>query len=168
MLKETGFSYLEVILALIILGVVLIPLLSQFYTGFRGTQTAECVTQAVDLANDLMEEIKSRRFDENIYPGGPVTPAALGIDTGENANDRTTFDDVDDYHNWQKSPPEAIDGTVLSDFARFNRRVTVEYVTLSGADWVISGIMTYYKKITVTVSHPKISDKILVTIVSHH
>ncbi len=167
-MKNRAFTYIEVLLSVAILGFVLIPLLSQFYTGIQGNVTAELVTQSIDLADDLMEEIKSRRFDENISPDEPVPPGVLGVDAGENPNDRSTFDDVDDYLGWQQSPPQAIDGTVLADFSEFSRSVTVEYVTVSGADWISSNTQTYYKRISVIVSHPKISDRKLETIVSHY
>ena len=166
-MKNRAFTYIEMMLSVAILGFVLIPLLSQFYIGFQGNITAELVTQSIDLADDLMEEIKSKRFDENEAPNEPVAPAALGIDGGEVSTDRRTFDDVDDYNNWQKSPPQAIDGTVLSDFSEFSRSVQVVYVTISGADWISSAATTYYKKITVIVTHPKINDRRLETIVSH-
>ncbi|MCG2712903.1 MAG: type II secretion system GspH family protein [Candidatus Omnitrophica bacterium] len=167
-MKNRAFTYIEVLLSVTILGLVLIPLLSQFYTGFQGNVTAELVTQSIDLADEMMEEIKSRCFDENAFPDEPVAPGALGVDPGETSNDRTTFDDVDDYHNWQKSPPQAIDGTVLTNFSEFSRGVNVEYVTVSGADWISFATTTYYKRITVIVSHPKISDRRLETIVSHY
>jgi len=163
-----GFTYLEVMVAVVVLGLVLIPLLSQFYIGFQGNVTAELVTQATDLANELMEEMKVRRFDENMFPDEPVSPASLGIDSGENANDRATFDDIDDYDGWQKSPPQELDGSLLSDFSQFTRAVSVEYVNVNGADWVSSGVSTYYKKITITVSHPQLADKVMETIMSHY
>lgn len=166
-MKNKAFTYLEVLMAVVILASALIPLLNQFYIGFKGNATAELISQAVGLSGDLVEEIKSRRFDENEYPNEPVPPAEFGVDSGEDANDRTTFDDVDDYHNWLKTPPEAIDGTVLNDFSEFSRSVTVEYVDVSGSDWVSSATATAYKKITVTVSHPSIGDRYLETIVSH-
>lgn len=167
-MKNRAFTYIEVLMSVVILGFVLIPLLSQFYTGFQGNIIAELVTQSINLADDLMEEIKSRRFDENAYPNEPVAPVALGVDAGENSNDRRTFDDVDDYNGWSQSPPQAIDGTVLVNFSRFSRTVFVEYITVSGADWISSGSTTYYKRITVIVTHPKIGDRRLETIVSHY
>ena len=173
--SRTGFTYIEVLIAVLILGLVLIPMLSQFYIGFQGTKTSELVTQATDLANDLMEEIKGRRFDENIYPDAPVNIAQLGIDGGEASNDRTTFDDVDDYHGWQMSPPQSIDNNtpLPPEFDEFRRQVEVEYVTLSGSDWVTylgPDPFTNYKRIKVTVSqiNNKIADRVLETIVSHY
>ncbi len=162
-----AFTYIEVLMAVIILGFILIPLLSQFYIGFQGNKYAELVTQATDLGNDLMEEIEARRFDENIFPDEPVSPAQLGVDAGENANNRATFDDVDDYNNYHDTPPKAIDGTALTDFAQFGRSVSVDYVALSGTTWIHSATTTYYKRVKVIVTHPKISTVNLETIVVH-
>ena len=167
-MKNRAFTYIEVLISVALLGFILIPLLSQFYTGFQGNITAELVTKSINLADALMEEIKSNRFDENEPPNEPVDPGAFGIDGGEVFSDRRSFDDVDDYHNWQQSPPQAIDGTILSSFNDFERRVNVEYVDISGADWIPATARTYYKRITVIVSHPKISDRRLETIVAYY
>ena len=94
--------------------------------------------------------------------------APQGLMTKPDFSNVVTFDDVDDYNNWQQSPPQAIDGTALSSFSKFSRTVNIQYVTISGADWISSSETTYYKRITVIVSHPKISDRRLETIVSHY
>ncbi|MBI4845768.1 MAG: hypothetical protein HY810_04755 [Candidatus Omnitrophica bacterium] len=155
-------------MAVLILAFVLIPLLSQFYSGFQGNITAQLVTQSIDLANELMEEIKSRRFDENTYPNEPVNIALLGIDSGEVASNRQTFDDIDDYNGWNRNPPQSINSAVLSDFAQFTTSVIVEYVTISGNNWITASSATNYKRITVNVSHPKIATRQLLTIMSHY
>ena len=56
-----AFTYIEVLAAVFILGIALVPMLSMFYIGFQGNANAELVTQAIDLANDLMEEIKTKQ-----------------------------------------------------------------------------------------------------------
>ncbi|MBU1043033.1 MAG: hypothetical protein KJ915_01390 [Candidatus Omnitrophica bacterium] len=165
---QAGFSYIEVLMAVMILALALIPLLSQFYIGFQGNINAELVTQATDLADDLMEEIKSRRFDENEFPDEPVNLSSFGPDFGENANNRATFDDIDDYNNWSKHPPESLDQLVLTDFKNFTRSVSVKYVRVNNNSWVISSSPTYYKSITVRVTHPKLNDKTIETIVSDY
>lgn len=163
-----GFSYIEVLMAVMILAMALIPLLSQFYIGFQGNINAEIVTQAVDLANDLTEEIKGKRFDENEFPDQPVNASSLGTDFGENLNNRATFDDIDDYHNWSKKPPQSVDGVILTDFKDFTRSVAVKYITVVNNTWQTAGSATYYKSVVVRVSHPKINDKTVETIFSHY
>ncbi|MBU1086278.1 MAG: hypothetical protein KKD05_02030 [Candidatus Omnitrophica bacterium] len=155
-------------MAVMILAMALIPLLSQFYIGFQGNINAELVTQAADLADDLMEEIKGRRFDENKFPDEPVNLSSIGPDFGENPNNRSTFDDIDDYNNWSKHPPQSLDGLVLTDFKDFTRSVSVKYVRINNNTWEPSGSPTYYKAITVSVAHPKINDKTMETIMSHY
>jgi MSHA pilin protein MshD len=166
--ESAGFSYIEVLMAVMILALALVPLLSQFYVGFQGNINAEIVTQATDLANDLMEEIKGRRFDENEFPDEPVSSASFGTDFGEDPANRSTFDDVDDYDNWSQSPPEALDGTVLSDFDKFTRSVQVDYVRLNVDTWQTTGSSTYYKRIIVRVTHPKLDEKTVESIISHY
>ncbi len=166
--SQAGFSYIEVLMAVMILALALIPLLSQFYIGFQGNINAETVTQATDLADELMEEIKGKRFDENKFPDEPVSAGSLGDDFGEDSNNRSTFDDIDDYNNWSKNPPQELDGTVLSDFKDFTRSVIVEYVRINSNTWEATSSRTYYKRIIVRVTHPKLNDKTLETIVSHY
>lgn len=167
-MKNRAFTYIEVLLSVAILGLILIPLLSQFYTGMQGNVTAELVTKSVNLASELMEEIISKTFDENAFPAEPVDPSAIGIDSGENPNARNTFDDVDDYNNWVKSPPEDAAGTALNEFSDFTRSVVVEYVDTVGSNWNTSSVKTNYKRIKVIVSHPKITERVLESIVSYY
>jgi len=167
-MENRAFTYIEVLAAVVILGLALIPLLSQFYIGFQSNITAELVTQSIDLGADLMEEIKSRRFDENAFPAEPVSANALGTDAGENSTQRATFDDIDDYNGWHENPPQAIDGTILTDFNSFTRSVAVDYVSLNGTNWQHSSSATYLKRIVVTVSHPAIANRIIETIVAHY
>ncbi|MFH1063201.1 MAG: hypothetical protein V1747_10025 [Candidatus Omnitrophota bacterium] len=155
-------------MAVMILALALIPLLSQFYIGFQGNINAEIVTQATDLADDLIEEIKGKRFDENEFPDEPVSLGALGTDFGEDPNNRSTFDDIDDYNNWSSKPPKTIDGIVLTDFKDFTRSVKVKYTRINNNTWEPAGASTYYKSIVVTVAHPKINNKTVETIMSHY
>ena len=166
--SQAGFSYIEVLMAVMILALALIPLLSQFYIGFQGNINAEIVTQATDLADELLEEIKVKRFDENKFPDEPVSAGSLGVDFGEDNNNRSTFDDIDDYNNWSKNPPQELDCTVLTNFNDFTRSVSIQYVKIINNNWEPSSSTTYYKKIIVKVTHPNLNDKTLETIVSHY
>lgn len=83
-----------------------------------------------------------------IYEAG----MALGIDTGETTNDRSDFDDVDDYDGWSSTPPQLKGGTPLDQFAGYGRSVVVEYVNPGNPNQTIpsdGGI----KRITVTVTY---------------
>ena len=109
---------------------------------------------AFSLADDLIEEIKQKAFDEqtvewkaipveqltNIDAFGPVDPGESNVNT---------FDDIDDYHNYSRpiSLPHVEDYTVTS---------TIDYVSASDQDQV-SNSQTYYKRVTVRVTSPYLS-----------
>ena len=109
---------------------------------------------AFSLADDLIEEIKQKAFDEKTVewkaiPADQLSPpSSFGpFDPGESTVN--TFDDIDDYHNYSRpiSLPHVEDYTVMS---------TVDYVSTSDPD-VKSSSQTYFKRITVRVTSPYLS-----------
>jgi len=109
---------------------------------------------AFSLADDLIEEIKQKAFDEQTveWRAIPVeqlsSSSAFGpVDPGESS--ANTFDDIDDYHGYLKavSLPHVENYSVMS---------TVEYVSATDPD-VTSNTQTYFKKITVRVNSPYLS-----------
>ncbi len=48
--------------------------------------------------------------------------------TGEIADDRRTFDDVDDYHGWFASPPQLRNGDPIDMYEGWSRGVSVSRV----------------------------------------
>jgi MSHA pilin protein MshD len=156
-------------MGVLILGFVLVPLLSQFYIGFQATRTADALSQATFLALDLMEEIKSKRFDEHMFPEAATPLSQFGPDSGEGGADRRLFDDVDDFHGWSSAPPRSLNGTPLPEFAGFTRSVQVEYVTLDASGtWQPAASGTFYKRVTVTVSSSQTGTVQMHTLFSYH
>jgi hypothetical protein len=108
---------------------------------------------AFSLADDLIEEIKQKAFDEETVVFRSINPeeltpsnefAPLFRDTSE-TTDPTTWDDIDDYNGYTKniSLPHAEGFQVTSQ---------VEYVSASNPD-VQSLTQTYFKRITVRVTN---------------
>ena len=98
------------------------------------------------LAQAMMAEVLVRAYAE------PVDTPAFGPEVSEGSVTRLIYDDVDDYHQWSACPPEAKDGTVLSDLTGWRRSVWVRYVSPDNFDTVMasdSGV----KRIDVEVSH---------------
>lgn len=117
---------------------------------------------AFSLADDLIEEIKQKAFDEKTVewkaiPADQLSPAsAFGpVDPGESTVN--TFDDIDDYHGYQKavSLPHVENYSVMS---------TVDYVSATDPD-VTSSSQTYFKRITVRVSSPYLSHPVKLSFV---
>lgn len=150
--KISGFSLAEVLVAVGVIAIALVPLIVVFSQGVKQGKTPQKITVASMLAQDLLEEIMAKKFDEN--PVTPVTPANLGPDTGETRSGLPTnrnYDDVDDYQNYTESTPSEVDGTIMNDFTGYARAVSVDYVLETSMD-TVSTIITRFKRIRVTVT----------------
>jgi hypothetical protein len=123
-----------------------------------------CLT-AFSLADDLIEEIKQKAFDEQTVVFRSITPDELTSsvnfapevrDAGESEL-TSTWDDIDDYNGYTKqiSTPHVENYTVAS---------TVDYVSASDQDEV-SNIQTYYKRVTVRVTSPYLSYPVVLSFV---
>jgi len=80
---------------------------------------------AMAYADNLMEEIVSKAFEDPDLPG-----ASFGTEEGL----RSAYDDVDDYDGLSNSPPRHFDGTLLDEYAGFTRSAAVENVTAADPD----------------------------------
>ena len=135
---RSGVTLLEVILAMIILGVAYISLLPLFSSIQSRSADTEIFVKAQALAEGLMEEIVSKQFDDNEDP--PFT-LALGAEEALRKN----YDDVDDFRGFTQS--------TINGFPGFNSEVRVFYVDEAvSLDDSVAG-PTRYKKIIVTVAH---------------
>jgi prepilin-type N-terminal cleavage/methylation domain-containing protein len=101
--KQLGVSLVELLVALAILAIALVPLLSLFLHALKMTEHSNKRTIAINLARDIQEEIRSREFSEPDVSalGGPSVvgfeeaPFVIGTDSR-----LTKLDDVDDYDGW--------------------------------------------------------------------
>ncbi len=150
--KTSGFSLAEVLVAVGVIAVALVPLIMVFSQGVKQGKTPQKITVATMLAQDLIEEIMPKLFDEN--PSNPDSPAGLGPETGETRAGLPTtrnYDDVDDYRNYTESPPREVDGTVMTEYTGYTRTVAVDYVREANFDAVSTSI-TRFKRVRVTVT----------------
>ena len=117
---------------------------------------------AFSLADDLIEEIKQKAFDEQTVEWraietGDLTPYnAFGpLDPGESSVE--TFDDIDDYQGYQKevSLPHVENYTITSN---------VDYVSASDPDET-SLVQTYFKRVTVRVTSPYLTHPVRLSFV---
>ena len=151
-----GLSLIEVVMVIVVLGIAIPPLLTMWANVAWRSTRSESLADALFYAQELMEEIKTKRFDEKTVSPWSVT---LGPDTStkgldgisdETASAKNNWDDVDDFNGYADSPATG-----------YNRSAAVGYVTLSATTWQNSASSTDYKRITVLVK-----DVSLVTIAS--
>ena len=156
--RHRGFTLLELIAGIVLLSIsmsIVITLLAP-----QAQQSAEPLIQlrATKLGQSLMNEVLSKAYDEHSdrsppfqrcdeKPGG--CSAVLGAEGGEN---RSSYDDVDDYLAMPAQPVTNSQGQILSEYAGFYARVSVvrdsDYnsATHDGGDVA--------KRITITVTAP--------------
>ncbi len=135
----------------------------RFNTSVLENSTAQIENKvaltAFSLADDMIETIKQRSFDEATikFPtgiGNLTDPDHLGAESGESYS---TFDDIDDYNNYSKniSAPHA---------ENYHLWCEVNYVDGSNPDNEIS-TPSFYKKVTVYVSSPYMKDDINISFI---
>ncbi len=141
---------LLVLAALIVLSLAVLSANQLMLDKLTSSFDSQATIAAISLAQAELDEIQRKAYDEKaitqrIYNAVNFTsPDLLGPDAGETS--RSLYDDVDDYNN---------DTTVVSTptLDNFTESCKVEYVSESNPD-AVSSTQTFYKRITVTVSHP--------------
>lgn len=127
---------------------------------------SEYVITAIGLAQSVINEAKTKTFDENSVTGTITSAsqltasASLGNETGESPVQPDTsssnayqsfskFDDIDDYDGYKRSVTTPRAGGYLVS-------VTVDYVNETDPE-TVSTTQTYCKKMTVSVTSPYIT-----------
>ncbi len=143
-----GLALAEVVLASAVVGLLLVSALTALEVSLLTAGVTSRQAKASALAQDLMAEILATRFED---PQGNIQ---FGPEAGESTTNRAAFDDVDDYQNWQSSPPQSKDGTPLDGFADWSRQVTVQYVDANNdLQPLPANVTSGVKQIVVAVLH---------------
>ena len=139
--------------------IVLLALISlRFNTTVLQNRTTEIENKvyltAFSLADDLIEEIKQKAFDEETVEWRSIKADNLSSEETFGCSDPgeysvCDFDDIDDYNNYNKevSLPHAENYTIIS---------TVDYVSADDQN-IKSTSQTFFKRVSVVVSSPYLS-----------
>jgi type IV pilus assembly protein PilV len=96
--RQGGFGLIEVLVALLILSIGLLGMASLQTLSLQQTTGSQARTQAILLAEDLVERIRANRPNRNDY--GLANPAAIACDTKfAIANGGVAEDDLDEWRN---------------------------------------------------------------------
>lgn len=150
----SGYSIIEVILTMLLVAIALPPLLHLFANVNVSSSQANLLPFNATLASTLMEEVKSKKFDElDEKDADGNWSTVLTADAGETANNKATFDDVDDFNGWVEvfdpNLPQ-VTGNVTVGYVASNDLDTLLAVPQPAPnDWTPS-----YKRISVTVTQP--------------
>ena len=148
---------------LTIAGMVILALISlRFNSTVLNTSDSQTQNKiyltAFSIADNLIEEIKGKSFDQTTLefpttnPASLTPPSLLGPDPGEVY---PNFNDVDDYNGYQ-------DTLTAPYFETYYISCSVNYVNSNDPD-AVSSTQTFYKKVTVTVSSPFLSHNVSIS-----
>ncbi|MEK6567534.1 MAG: hypothetical protein AABZ27_02190 [Candidatus Omnitrophota bacterium] len=167
--RKSGLTLIEMVALIVLMGVAIPPLMTMWADTAWRSGKAESSADAGFYAQELMEEIKTKAYDEKkLDDSGPPWSSSL-VAEGESY---PNFNDVDDYNNYSDAPAPG-----------YSRQAAVSYVWLNGADWTACGAgscaaigdcsacdQCCYKRVTVSVSRNDnvVSNLSLTTIVSGH
>jgi MSHA pilin protein MshD len=140
-----GFTLIELIAFIVVIGLSLTTIGSVFQHSVIRIQDPLINSHLLSMAQSQLDEVLSRKFDENTPTGGvPVCGsgdpcAGIGLDLGEDLSAIATLDDVDDFHLYQDIPAVG-----------YTREVSV---VSAGIDFGVDNEQA--KRITVTVTSPQ-------------
>jgi len=145
--SQSGFTLVEMIIAIIIISVGLAGLLAAFNVGVRGSVDPLIQKQMLAAAEGLMEEILLKPYDVN---GAPPTNGSTECGA---AASRQNFDDVRDYAGYQTIGICDIYGASVPGLGAYGVLVNVAPITLDGVANTL--------QVTVTVSRGSDSVQLL-------
>jgi type IV pilus assembly protein PilV len=126
---QSGFSMIEVLIALVVLGVGLLGLALLQTTNLRFTKSADQRTQAVNLATEMLDMIRANHSEVAAYAAiDEGSFASVTATDGCDAGDTLTSDD--NIERWKCEVVEALGSDASADVeftAPTEVRVTVSW-----------------------------------------
>lgn len=150
-MNDKGFTLIELVMIIVLLGIIMPGVMLYFIQGVKGSAAAQRRTTAIFLAEGLMEEIKSKSWDEVTTIDSDCSNASsspLGPDGGES---RATYDDIDDFNGISNTPPKDSQDGDMNNYAGFTQQATVSYVAAADLNAPVGG-PTCYKRISVSIT----------------
>jgi MSHA pilin protein MshD len=140
-----GLTLVEAVMACLVVSILMVSAMRAAGMVARYQFATSDRARARFLAGQMMTDVLSYPYQD------PLVTPVFGIETGEVATNKTTFDDVDDFNGWNESPPQDRDGNAMTELAGWKRYVSVAWVTSANVS-TVSATETGIKRVTVTVS----------------
>jgi len=142
-MKKRGFSLVEVLIAVILVGLAIASLVAANSSFTK----ANSVGTDLSTAEFLIEQIRELTTLLPVIDPNDGT-SIFGPEAGETL---ANYDDLDDFDGASFSPPIGADREVLNDFAAFSQQITVENVDPGDFEQVVSNHSSSFVRVTVKV-----------------
>jgi len=142
--RVTGFTLIEMILAIVIISVGLAGVLLAFNTAVKSSADPLIHKQMLAVAEEMMEEILLKPYAVN----GTAPSNSLKSCGGATPPSRMAFDDISDFDGYQTTGVCDIEGVAVDGLPDYNLQVKIDAAASLGA---LAGGKV--KKVTVTVTH---------------
>ena len=145
--KNKGFSLIELVITIVVLGIALSALTSSIFTGVGRNADPLWQSKASQLSQAYLDEILSMRFAETSPLGGGAIGTCFVAGNEADETSRSLYDDVDDYHALTETA-DFLDTTTVSSYSGYTVSIEVTCVEQGNPALVDS------KLIVLTISSP--------------
>jgi MSHA pilin protein MshD len=154
-----GITMAETIVSTLLVGMVLVGTIQLVAPIVRSGSVMSDKLVASNMARELSEEVGAKLF---------MSPSSGDVEFAgpESGETRATYDDIDDYHGLNNSPPQMSNGTVMTHLGGWARVVKVAHVSLNDPN-AESVTYTGLKRVTVSVTKDGVTLATDVTIHAH-
>jgi len=128
--RSSGFTLIEMVIAMVVIGVGLTGVLSAFNAVVRSSADPMIHKQMLAVAEEMMEEILLKPYTDPEGDAAPVNAAAV---CGAAGAIRSAFDDVADYAGYATTGVCDIDGAAVAGLADYGVSVAVDAAATLGA-----------------------------------
>jgi type II secretory pathway pseudopilin PulG len=167
--RRRAFTLVEALIAISIMALAGSVLLLAAHSSLRTTDEALQRTVAEGLADQLLDEIVTKRYME---AGETPDDPSLGTESNESGAGRSQFDDTDDYHQFAALPAQGRYGEELGTgddaggvrhpnfkvregyFDNYRQRVRLYYVDPADPSQPLpDGQISYYRCVEVAIDY---------------
>jgi prepilin-type N-terminal cleavage/methylation domain-containing protein len=139
---KKGFSLIEVLIAILLVGLAIVSLVvaNSAFTEANGAgadlSTAEFLIEQIRELTTLLAVVDPQTTTTTF---GPEEASFAG------------YDDLDDFDGANFCPPISADRAVLNAFPAFSQRITVENVSASNFEQVVSDHSSAFVRVTIKI-----------------
>ena len=133
--RRRGFTLIEVLVLIVVLGVAVAGVLLVFQTTARASADPQVYKQALAIAEAMLDEILLNAYDHDGVVGT-----------------RAQFNDVQDYHGYSSVGVSDITGAAVPGLGDYNVAVAVGNVPLANEAGTLP-LVNESQRVTVTVTH---------------